>query len=107
MGDWFVIAFVAGAIAVLLVAASRARTIAVCRVVGRKVHVERGALPPAVLYEIREVVSRAALARATIELRRENGGVRVVVRDVSDADRDAVEQRLRNAVGRFPLARFR
>ena len=107
MTGWTMFALIGALFGALAVSASRARVIALCRVFDGDVRVVRGVLPPEVLFEVREVVARAALSRATIELRREDGAVRVVLRDVTPEGRAAVEQRLRNAVGRFPIARFR
>lgn len=104
MDVWFAIVVAVLGIVVLYVAADRRRTVAVCVVERRKVRVARGRLPAEVLAEIEDVVRRGRLETGRVVLRRESGTIDVRTRGIHDEN--AVQQ-LRNAIGRFPPARFR
>ena len=91
-------------VALLYVAADRARTLIVLDIDRGKLRTVRGRLPAEAIAEIADVVSRARLASGTIVVRKEDGAVMVRTRGIDDAN---VVQRLRNAVGRFPKARLR
>lgn len=91
-------------IAAVVLAADRARTIAVVRFAGGKALVVRGRLPPRVLAEIRDVAERNRLGGGSVTLKRESGAVKVVLSEVDDP---RAAQQLRNVIGRFRLAELR
>ncbi len=104
MGTLFAFVVALVGILALYVAADRRRTIAVCLVEHRRVRVARGRLPAEVLAEIEDVVKRGRLETGRIVLRRDSGTIDVRTRGIHDAN---ALQQLRNAIGRFPMARFR
>lgn len=98
------VVFLVAAVGALYVAADRARTLVVCAVDGGRVRIVRGRISAEALSEIADVVSRARLRSGRVVVRKEDGAVMVRVRGIDD--KNAVQQ-LRNAIGRFSLARLR
>lgn len=92
------------AIVALYVAADRARTIAVCVFERGKVRVVRGRLRAEVVAEIADVAKRMSLGSGEVRVQKQKDVAVIVVKGVSDP---RAEQQLRNALGRFPLARMR
>lgn len=86
---------VAAVVALVLVALSRANEIFCVSVRDGRCMVVRGAVPPSVLREIREVARRAGIRSGTIRAVKEGGRPRLVTRGVDPGS----TQRLRNAVG--------
>jgi len=92
------------AIAAVVIAADRRRTLAVVRFERGKATVVRGKLPPRVLAEVRDVAERMRIPGGMVTLRRESGTVDVELRGVDDP---RAAQQLRNVIGRFRLAELR
>lgn len=92
------------AIAAVVLAADRRRTLAVVRFERGAARVIRGRLPPRVLAEIRDVAERMRIPEGRVTLKREEGTVRVDLADVADP---RAAQQLRNVIGRFRLAELR
>lgn len=92
------------AIAAVVIAADRARTLAVVELSRGKAKVVRGKLPTRVLAEVRDVAERMRIPSGKVTLRRESGSVDVQIAGVDDP---RAEQQLRNVIGRFRLAELR
>jgi hypothetical protein len=92
------------AVGAVVVAADRARTLAVVRFERGKASVVRGRLPARVLLEIRDVAERMRVPSGSVTLRRDSGAVEVRLEGVTDP---RAEQQLRNVIGRFRLAELR
>jgi hypothetical protein len=99
----FVVVLIGG-IAALYVAADRARTIAICAFERGKVRVVQGRLAAGPLGEIEDVAQRMRLTRGNVKIRKQRDVAVIEVNGVTDP---RAEQQLRNALGRFPLARMR
>jgi hypothetical protein len=97
-------AILVGAIVALYVSADRARTIAVCAFERGKVRVVQGRLGAGPLGEIEDVAHRMKLSRGKVKITKQRD---VAVIEVAGVDDPRAEQQLRNALGRFPLARMR
>ncbi|APR85686.1 Hypothetical protein A7982_11035 [Minicystis rosea] len=69
-----------------------------------RVLVVRGRIPAGLLSDIRDVVSRPAISRATIRAMKDAGGARLSVSGDVDAGRT---QRLRNVFGLYPMSKLR
>ncbi len=83
--------------------ARAAITIALMEVRDGEIHLTRGALSPRVMDDLRDVVSRPRVKRATLRVVRAKDHGRVEVRgEVSDQQL----QRMRNIVGNVRLARL-
>lgn len=90
-------------LAALYVAASRAITIAELAVEDGALRVVRGGIAPPILSDLRDVVRRPPVHRATIRIVRASGLAEVrITGDVSPEQ----AQRIRNVVGSVPLARL-
>jgi len=64
----------------------------------------RGRLPPALLAEFSDIAQRERLDNAEIRVLSESGLPRLLLRG---APNPALEQALRNVLGRYPIARIR
>ena len=104
MSELLGLLLVAALVGAVVVAADRARTLAVVRFHRGKALVVRGRLPPRVLAEIRDVAERMRLEHGQVTLRRADGSVEVAIADVADP---RAAQQLRNVIGRFRLAELR
>ena len=71
---------------------------------GREVLVVRGRIPPPLLDEIREIARIKRTLRGTIRAVKDGGLARIACSGGIDPD---TEQRLRNVLGRFPIAKLR
>lgn len=89
-----------GAIALLWIA--RARELFLLSVRDGQVLVVRGRIPPGLLRDFRDVLSRAGVRRATVRAARSEGSARLSTSGV-DANTD---QRLRNVFGTYPISRL-
>ena len=92
------------AIAGLYIVAQRARTIAVCEIELGRLRVARGRLSPKVASELRDVVTRTKVHRATVVIFKEDG--KPALRFSGSMDPRA-QQQIRNVVGRFKIAELR
>jgi hypothetical protein len=63
----------------------------------------RGRIPAGLLSDIRDVVERPAVARATIRAMKDSGSARLTVSGVDEGR----AQRLRNVFGLYPISRLR
>lgn len=90
-------------VVVVFVSVERTRRLLVVEAEGGRVARLSGRAPAELAADIEDVISRAR-ATGTIVLRLEGG--RVVVRAEKGID-ETTAQRLRNVVGRFPVARLR
>lgn len=87
---------------VLYVAARRAITVAELTFAGGTVHVRRGGIAPPILADLRDV-ARSTPATFHVRIVRDRGRADVRFRGAVD---ERVRQRVRNVVGRVPLARL-
>jgi hypothetical protein len=69
-----------------------------------KATIRRGHVPPGLLVDIKDVVARPAVRRATIRVVQERGRPRVLL---GGKVPEAQEQRLRNVVGAYPVAKIK
>ncbi len=92
------------AIAAVVIAADRRRTIAVVTFESGRARTTRGRLPARVMNEIRDVAERMKIRSGQVTIRRESGAARV---DLSGVDDPRAVQQLRNVIGRFRLAELR
>ena len=69
-----------------------------------KLELVRGRLPPALLGEFADIAQRERLDNAEIRVLSESGLPRLVLRGPANP---ALEQALRNVLGRYPVARIR
>lgn len=91
------------ALALLWFAARAAITICVARVEDGKLTVTRGAIAPRVLGDVRDVVKRPVVKRATIRIVKDRGRAKVEAHgDLTKAQL----QQLRNVIGTVPLAQL-
>jgi hypothetical protein len=104
MSELFWIGVLVAAVAAVVIAADRARTIAVVTFERGGARATRGRLPARVMNEIRDVAERMKIPTGKVTIRRESGSARVDITGVDDAR--AVQQ-LRNVIGRFRLAELR
>jgi hypothetical protein len=101
------IAIVLGCLAIIgIVAITLWRTLTLFElgIKGGRVELVRGGIPPALLTEIREIVRIGEIERGTIRVVKDAGEARVVCSPEID---DATIQRIRNVMGRFPIAKLR
>jgi len=93
------------AIGLLLVWANAraAITIAIAEVDDGKLQLTRGGLSPRVLDDLRDVVSRPRIKRATVRIVRAKDRARL---EVNGSVSEQQMQRLRNVVGNVPLAQL-
>ncbi len=98
-----VLAVGAAALAALLLAARRWNELFRLRLRGGRLELVRGRLPPALFTELREVLARAGARDAVVRAVVASGAARVLASGLGEDD----VQRLRNVVGRFPLAQLR
>lgn len=89
---------------VVLVAAARANELFHLSVRDGRVLVVRGRIPVRLLTDIREIVARPPVVRATIRANKASGEAYLTVRGEID---DARAQRLRNVFGLIPSATLR
>jgi hypothetical protein len=68
-----------------------------------RVLVLRGRIPAGLLSDIRDVVERPAVARATIRAMKDSGSARLTVSGMDEGR----AQRLRNVFGLYPISRLR
>lgn len=87
----------------LWIALRRSTELFVLRVRDGETQHVRGRLPPMLLQELREILATPPVSTATVRVVRENGRPRVLVTGPLG---EAQVQRLRNVVGRFPLAQI-
>jgi len=102
--DVLFVVIIVGALVAVYVAADRARTIAICAFERGKVRVTYGRLAAGPLGELEDVAQRMKLTRGKVRIRKQKEFAVVEIDGVSDP---RAEQQLRNALGRFPLARMR
>lgn len=94
--------FVVGALLAVLFAARRARRLLFIRAAQGRIVRAVGRAPPELLREVGDVLARAkSTGHVVIAI---EGGIAVLRTSGIDPN---VEQRLRNVLGRFPLARLR
>jgi hypothetical protein len=98
-----VAAFVLVALFALWVVARNATTICVLDVRMGKVTTKRGGIAPRVLSDIRDVVRRPKVGRATVRITRSRGHAAVAIRGSLTREQ---EQQIRNVVGTVPLAKL-
>jgi uncharacterized protein DUF3634 len=101
------IAIVLGCLAIIgIVAIALWRTLTLFELAidGGHVEIVRGGIPPALMTEIREIVRIGRVERGTIRVVKDAGEARVVCSAEID---DATVQRIRNVMGRFPIAKLR
>ena len=91
------------ALAWLGVSARRAITICIAEVVDGSLTVTHGGLVPQVLGDLRDIVKRPPVRRATLRVIRAKGRARL---EVQGAVSDAQLQQIRNVIGTVPLARL-
>jgi hypothetical protein len=96
-------AVLALAVIVVLVVLSRANEIFCVSVKDGKLLVVRGAVPPALLHGIADVIQRERVLRATIRAVKGDGHARLVASGVSEG----TAQRLRNVFGTHPIQKLR
>ena len=99
LGATFAVTLVA--LALVYLSARRAITLCVLKIDSQRLYIMRGALPPSVLGDVRDVVRRARLVSGTVRIQRDGDRARVVVS--SDVP-SAAAQSLRNVIGIVPLA---
>jgi hypothetical protein len=95
-----VVAFVV----VILFLSARANELFCLSVRDGRVLVVRGRIPAGLLSDIRDVVAKPPVARATIRAVKESNAARLVVSGTVDEGR---AQRLRNVFGLYPIASLR
>jgi hypothetical protein len=95
---------VAVIVVAILYAASRASELFCLSVRNGRVLVVRGRIPGGLLSDIREVVSKPVVARATIRAMKQEHGARLAVSGDIDEGR---EQRLRNIFRLYPISNLR
>lgn len=91
-------------VALVLLWASRGTEIFCLSVRGGRVLLVRGRAPAALVAQIRDVVAKPPVSRATIRAVRAESGARLVVTGDVDEGR---AQRLRNLFGLYPAAKLR
>lgn len=96
-------AFVLVAMFLLWAVARNATTVCVLEITGGKVAVKRGGIAPRVLSDIRDVVRRPKVRRATVRITRSRGRAHVAIRGNLTREQ---EQQVRNVVGTVPLAKL-
>ncbi len=89
------------ALALVYFSARRAVTLCVLKIDSQRMYIMRGALPPSVLGDLRDVVRRARVVSGTVRIQREGDRARVVV---SAEVPSAAAQSFRNVIGIVPLA---
>jgi len=104
MSELISIAILIAAIAAVVIAADRRRTIAVVTFERGTARTTRGRLPARVMNELRDVAERMRIKSGIVTIRRESGAARLDIAGVEDAR--AVQQ-LRNVLGRFQIAELR
>lgn len=94
---------VGGALALLYVASRRAITVAELAIERGKLRVARGGISPSVLADLEDVVERSSIREGRVRIVREGGRAGIEISgEVSPGD----AQRIRNVVGRVPLAKL-
>jgi len=97
-------AFLLVAVAVFLYWTWRQNELFFISVRDGRVLVVRGRVPAGLLSDIKDVVQRPAVSRASIHARKEDGGARLTVGGAVDEGR---KQRLRNVFHLYPISRLR
>jgi hypothetical protein len=90
-------------LAIIALALQRANELFLVSVRDGKTMLVRGRIPPALLAEIDDVVSRARVRHASVRAVKSDARPRLIASGV-DA---ATEQRLRNVLGTFPMQRLK
>lgn len=100
---WLGLLFIAGVLALLSYAATRATELFRLSVTHGQVRLERGRLPRPLFDELSDVIRRERLQQAEIRVVLEAGAPRLLL----EAESRGAEQALRNVLGRFTLTQIR
>lgn len=90
--------------AIVSVMAWRSLTLFELSIQDGKITIVRGAIPPALFDEIRDIVRIGRVEHGTIRVVKDRGDAKLVCSPEMD---DATVQRIRNVLGRFPAATLR
>jgi hypothetical protein len=96
-----IVAVAAAALLALRWSIRRNATVLLARVADGELTVVRGAIAPRVLGDLRDVVKKPPIARATLRIVKSEGLARL---DIDGAVTEAQAQQLRNVVGALPLS---